>query len=232
MNDDERRNDDEARARPDPLTHLLRNADPAAGDPGLNPNEVVRMRRAITAAALEDNDPHRAPIAWPAWMQPLRMRPAWMRPALALAAIGIVALGLWTLAGQPPAQPAEPVADAGAAPTPPAEPSVVNPGQPSAIPHQPAVIPDDPAVSSDRPAVSPDQPVAATSDPQTMPVPAPSPGEALAATVAATNDPSPPNVRARTVQFTAPRGTRIIWTLDPDFESPIAGREARQEQGE
>ncbi len=60
-----------------------------------------------------------------------------------------------------------------------------------------------------------------------MTVVAPSPVE----TTAATNDPSPPDVRARTVQFTAPRGTRIIWTLDPEFESPISGPEARQEQG-
>jgi hypothetical protein len=26
---------------------------------------------------------------------------------------------------------------------------------------------------------------------------------------------------ARTVQFTAPGGTRIIWTLDPDFDFPV-----------
>ncbi len=217
MNDNEPPNPDDARARPDPLTRLLRDADPATDAPGLNPTEVAQMRRAITSAAREGNDSHRAPIAWPSWMQPLRMGPAWMRPALALATIGIVALGLWALAGQPPAQPAEPVADAGVAPTPPAEP--------------PVVIPDEPALSSDQPAVIPDQPVAAAADPQAMTVPAPSSGEALAATVAATNDPSPPDVRARTVQFTAPRGTRIIWTLDPDFVSLIAGPEARQEQG-
>ncbi len=48
--------------------------------------------------------------------------------------------------------------------------------------------------------------------------------------VADIDSPSPADKQARTVQFTAPRGTRIIWTLDPNFESPIAGQEPRQEQ--
>ena len=206
MNDNERRHDDEARGQPEALTRLLRDADPAAGDPGLNPTEVAQMRRAITDAARDGNDRHRAPIAWPAWM-----RPEWMRPALALAAIGIVALGLRVLVGPPPAAPPAPVADTGAASTPPVEPPVANPGQPAMIP-------------------IPDQRVTAASDPPAMTVPAPRPAEALAET-GATSDPSPPNVRARTVHFTTPRGTRIIWTLDPDFKSPISGPDARQEQG-
>ncbi len=202
MNDNEPPNPDDARARPDPLTRLLRDADPATDAPGLDPTEVAQMRRAITSAARKGNDSHRAPIAWPAWMQPLPMRPAWLSPAVALATIGIVALGLWVVAGQL-----------------------------SVMPDQPAVSSDRPPAIADQPAVIPAQPVAAAADPQAMTVPVPSPGEALAATVAATNDPSPPDVRTRTVQFTAPRGTRIIWTLDPDFVSLIAGPEARQEQG-
>jgi len=52
---------------------------------------------------------------------------------------------------------------------------------------------------------------------------------APAATPIADN-PSPPDRQARTVQFVAPRGTRIIWTLDPNFESPITGQEPRQEK--
>lgn len=217
MNDNERRNHDEARAQPEPLTRLLRDADPAAGDTGLNPIEVAQMRQAITDAARDGNDRHRAPIAAPAWM-----RPPWMRPALALATIGIVALGLWALVGPPPAAPPEPVADAGAdaAPSPPAEPPVVNPDQAAEIADQRAVI-------SARPAPIPDQPVAAAPNLPAMTVPAARPAE----TVAVTNDPSPPDVRARTVQFIAPRGTRIIWTLNPDFVSPISGPDARQEQG-
>jgi len=35
--------------------------------------------------------------------------------------------------------------------------------------------------------------------------------------------------KARTLQFTAPRGTRIIWTLDPEYVSPTAAPPARQE---
>ncbi len=231
MNDNERHRD-EARERPDALTRLLRDADPAADDPGLNPTEVAQMRREIIETTRGGIATHRAPIGSPAWM-----RPPWMRPALALATIGIVALGLWVLAGPPP----EPVADSGAASTSPAGPPGVIPGQsavipdqrevisdrPAVIPDQRAVISDQPAAIQDQPAPIPDQPVTAAPDPPAMTVAAPSPVE----TAAATNDPSPPDVRARTVQFTAPRGTRIIWTLDPEFESPISGPEARQEQG-
>ncbi len=213
MNDNERRNHDEARGQPEALTRLLRDTDPAADDPGMNPTEVAQMRRAITAAARDGSDRHRAPLASSAWMR----RP-WMRPALALATIGIVALSLWVLVGPPPAVPAGSVADAG----------VGAPSTPSVEP--PVMIPGQPAVISDQPVPIPDQRVAAAPDPQAMTVPAPRPAEALAET-AAPNDPSPPDIRARTVQFTAPRGTRIIWTLDPDFESPISGPDARQEQG-
>ncbi|HEX9699317.1 MAG TPA: hypothetical protein VGD06_07640 [Acidobacteriota bacterium] len=35
--------------------------------------------------------------------------------------------------------------------------------------------------------------------------------------------------KARTLQFTTPRGTRIIWTLDPEYVSPTAAPPARQE---
>jgi len=38
-----------------------------------------------------------------------------------------------------------------------------------------------------------------------------------------------PDRASRTLHLTAPRGTRIIWTLDPSFESPIDGQMPRQE---
>ena len=223
MNDNERRKHDEARGHPETLTRLLRDADPAVGDPGLSPTEVAQMRRAITDAAPEGNNRHRAPIAWPAWI-----RAEWTQPALALATIGIMALGLWLFVGPRPATPPTPVADAGtAAIPPPVEPAVVIPGQAAVVLDPRAMISDQPAAVQDQPAPIPDQPVAAAPGPPAATVLAPTPAE----TVAATHRPSPPDVRTRTVQFTAPRGTRIIWTLNPDFVSPTSGPDARQEQG-
>ena len=222
MSDNERHNHDEARGQPETLTRLLRDADPAVGDPGMSRSEVAQMRRAITDAARDGNDRRRAPIAWPAWM-----RPEWTRPALTLAAIGTVALGSWIVVGSPPAAPPAPVADAGTASIPPVEPPAVIPGQGAVILDQRAMISDQPAAVQDQPAPIPDQPVATATGPPAATMPAP----AAAETVAATHDLSPRDVRSRTVQFTAPRGTRIIWTLNPDFVSPTSGPDARQEQG-
>lgn len=53
-----------------------------------------------------------------------------------------------------------------------------------------------------------------------------------ATTVAETASPSgsaPPDRPSRTLHLTASRGTRIIWTLDPSFKSPIDGYMPRQE---
>ncbi|MFQ5743533.1 MAG: hypothetical protein ACE5HV_08080 [Acidobacteriota bacterium] len=40
-----------------------------------------------------------------------------------------------------------------------------------------------------------------------------------------------PGRQARTVRFTAPRGTRIIWTLDPDFKAPTLEPRNQARQG-
>jgi hypothetical protein len=93
-------------------------------------------------------------------------------------------------------------------------------------------------------------PVAVTEPSRVEPLPEPAPqievpGAVVAeaavvvedpAAMAATETPSdvvPPAVgrEARTVRFTAPGGTRIIWTLDPDFQVPVTelGDRARGE---
>jgi len=215
-----RRHHDEAAPDHDALARLLRAADPAAGDAGLNPVERARMRQAITETA----DQHAASGLWTGGWQ------GWMKPALAAAAVIIVVgLAVGTFGRNPEDPPGE-VADAGVtAPEPPT--SVANP--------VPGTMPE----SSETPelitALDPvTDPVSAAVDPTTPPNPEPATTAATpvsspeSTAVAIVDDPSPPDKQARTMQFTAPRGTRIIWTLDPNFESPIAEREARQEQAQ
>ena len=95
--------------------------------------------------------------------------------------------------------------------------------------------PEDPSTEIAGAGVAPLEPAPETAarapSPERTPVATPVPPPENTA-VAAVNDPPPPHRRTRTMRFTAPRGTRIIWTLDPDFESPIAEREARQEQAQ
>lgn len=179
-----RRHHVEAAADHEALASLLRDADPVAGDTGLDAVERARMRQAITTAA----DRHAVAGLWAgSWW-------GWKQPALAAAALITVAgLALWAL-DRTTEMPSSNLADAGAT-------------DPVAVEVEPA------APTSSEPA-----PVAT---PFTQPEDT---------TAAAVNDPSPPDRQARTVQFTAPGGTRIIWTLDPDFELSTAGGDARQEQ--
>ena len=54
--------------------------------------------------------------------------------------------------------------------------------------------------------------------------------EAVSPETGAVADAPPIDRSRRVLQFTAPRGTRIIWTLDPTFESPIDGPSPDQEE--
>jgi len=213
----------------DALGDLLRAADPAGitGQPGLDPIERANLRQRIIAAAEE------TPSA-DAW-NPVRGtdRPAWLVPAIA-AAVLVTAVGLavWSLqggdtgtsgavAGGPAAlpQPTAPVE------TTPAEPSTEAPTLP-----QDAFAGDTPITSAT--AVAEASPRAGVADePQrTDEMPASVDVDTNPTAITVADNPSPPDRQARTLQFVAPRGTRIIWTLDPDFESPIAGQEPRQEK--
>ncbi len=210
MTEDRHHHDGTARDH-DALTRLLRDADPAADGAGLDAVERAHMRQTITEAA----DGHAGDGLWPAAWQ------GWGRPVLvAAAAITVVGLALWALDRNPEA-PSSEIADAG----------VTAPEAPNPVP-DPGETPQlvtalDPATDPAAPEVEP----AATPSPDAAPAATPvSPPENTA--VAAVNDSSPLDRQARTVQFTAPRGTRIIWTLDPNFESPIAERETRQEQAQ
>jgi len=127
--------------------------------------------------------------------------------ATAATLIAVVGLALWTLDRNPDGPPRE-IADASV--TVPESAPETTPGTPSSVPETAPT-----ATLASQPETPPTATLA--SQPENT-------------TVAAVAHPSPPERQARTVRFTAPRGTRIIWTLDPNFESPIAERETRQEQ--
>jgi hypothetical protein len=223
----------------DALRDLLRTADPAGViDPaGLDPIERANLRRHITAAAEEDL----AANTWrPSWSAG---RPAWLLPAMAAALlVAAVGLAVWSLQGgagstagtvaegvapAPRASvPTEPAATAPAGETPPTTARATS-TQEAPLSETPRQAVADAAV--DVPGISEPPPGAGN---PTIDQPAAEPAAVTVADRPAVADTTTPDTdrQARTVQFVAPRGTRIIWTLDPNFESPIAGQEPRQEE--
>lgn len=226
----------------DALRDLLRAADPAAAErPELDPIERANLRRRVTAAAEEN-------LAADTWSPPWSSgRPTWLVPAMAaavlVAAVGLALLSLHGGAGSSTETVAE-----GVAPTPrasvPTEPSAAAPAGETPSFTAPAT-----STREAPPTETPRRTIAdASGDAPVVAEPPPGAGnpaidrpadeaadEPAAATVAdrpAVADTAAPDTdrRPRTVQFVAPRGTRIIWTLDPNFESPIAGQESRQEE--
>lgn len=217
MSDTTRRtpNDD----RHDALARLLRDADPAGARPGLDGAERARLRQTVVEAAR-----HHA-----ATQATAGTRPGWLKPALA-AALLVAAAGLgYPLVAGRPGPSADAVAEdvPGAEVSPPPAPPALAPTSTSTFTPTPAPPPTDPTLD-DRPAAAT---VAGTAPQPGTPEVAPTAGRAAVsfdelfdpAPRRITDQPSPPARRARTVQFVAPRGTRIIWTLAPNFASPIAG---------
>ncbi len=209
MNENRPHHDESAPDR-DALRSLLRDADPAADGAGLDAVQRAHMRQAIIETAYGRAGDGLWSAAWQGGG----------RPALAAAAlITVVGLALWTLDRNPESPPGE-IADAGM--TVPKPGPATTPGASSSVPEtEPtATLASPPETAPTATLASqPDSPPTATvaSQPENT-------------TVAGVDHTSPPDRQARTMQFIAPRGTRIIWILDPNFESPIAGREARQEQ--
>jgi len=208
--------------RDNALTCLLRDADPAGGESELGPAERARMRQIVTDAAGQRSR---------GWAGDWR---GWVQPAFAAATvITALGLGIWSIRSRPSDVPAV-VADAGGTPAQ-TTPATVPPATPPASPLDNSPGPVTDFAASARPDTA-EEPAAdaaaepappASTDPQTT-IDAVAQPEAT--TVAAVDQPSPSNRKSRTVQFTAPRGTRIIWTLDPNFESPVTGREPGKEQ--
>ena len=179
----------------DSLRARLRQGDPHRGEsmPALDAARVKARVRAATTGATA--------------------RPTWIPAAAVAATVTVVALGVWTGSRPGTRAPASATAAGGngsaAAPAEPAEPvAPVAAPQSQLAPglgqRQPAVVHAAPALPEPAPAATllalPEAATAAQGAPPT---------EAQRAEV-------------RRVRFTAPRGTRIVWTLDPDFEPGTA----------
>lgn len=185
---------------PDRLRDVLHRGDPALGDPGLRPDEIQRMRRAILTA---EPEPRRAFLA-----------PAWVTAAATL----ILAAAFWQLRGpapiveppeprRRPAETVEPSMVTGDAPAP-RRPEIAEPRETAPL-HPATVRPARASPAAEPPAVLPE--VRARAEPPLFSDPAV--GEAGLEEEAL----------PRQVQLIAPGGTRILWVLHSE---PISTHEA------
>lgn len=179
------------------LRKLLKLGDPAGDGNDSTTDEIAAMRRTILNAV------DSGAVARP-WLS-RSLVTASATVAVALVALTILLrTGPWGEVLQPetgPATPAESEPAAATGPTPTALPEPVaslDEGAAEVV----TAPPTDPTVVADVPHAAENPPAIASADDSQ-------------GIVSPTVEREP-----RTVQFTAPGGTRIIWTLDPDFELP------------
>ena len=192
---------------------LLRLGDPASDGSEPAREEVAAMRRTVLNAV----DTRASSRPWPSRS---------LATAMATVAVALIALaillqaGPWNEVPQPEAGPAtstEPAPEI-ATPSTPTDPVAAA----EEIPEAPVTEPSpDPANAAEVPEATVAALPAAAGEPTAL------------AAVEESPDVLPPTAarKPRTVQFTAPGGTRIIWTLDPDFELPV-GEPDDQARGE
>jgi hypothetical protein len=184
------------------LRARLRAADPAAGEDGLPPREVVRMRQAVLAAAAPAR-PSRWTAAAPRWAVAAALVALLAAGALALRnARQDVPTPLAAAASQPAAAPQTAPPRSAPPPVAPGWSSRGAAGDPARqlaeSPPAGGVRADAGAAPVDRPPAS--KPAAPPADAGAQPVPPP---DAIAASA------------PLQVQVTAPGGTRIVWILTP-----------------
>jgi hypothetical protein len=198
----------------DSLRARLREGDPYQGEPMPAPDAVrikARMRERATSQ---------------------RGRPYWMLAAAAAGMAVVGALGVWV--GPPPSTTEEPL---------PLSPQVSAPRGGDAVADvstDPVVVPESPpAREPGRPGLAATQPAPASPvavEPRrvaTAPPQVASTDHVAQATITVAAI-DPPRAKTRHIQFTAPRGTRIVWTLDPYFEPSTTRTDeppARHQQG-
>lgn len=180
------------------LRARLRAGDPYDGTP-MAEADATRIRARLRTAA---GEPAAAAAPFP-----------YFRP-VALAATLLLTLGVWLYA------PVGTLRDPATRPGPAESPAATPEPPTSTEPPFPSWTPTVHAA----PAV-PERLVAAASDPAESEVATSAPDPA--ATLVATTDPAPV-AEARNLRLTAPGGTRIIWTLDPEFETDVARSSARR----
>ena len=170
------------------LRSILRKGDPAAGDPGMTPEEIQAMRRAVLAAV------------------PERKRRGWLVPVLAGAAAlivaAVIAVSLWpapskeVVAVRPPAvRPPLPLAGEGRGEGPVVQAEKTPPHRPSA---------GLPASREREPPPTPRKKRVVHHEPEPV--------------VVAQVEPSATPEATHQIQFSTPGGTRIIWVLHPATE--------------
>lgn len=174
------------------LRDVLRGADPATGEPGLAPEEVQAMRRAVLTAVPE---PRRRwiPIA-----------------ALAGSALAALILALMLLAPDPEGPAVPPRQPKRMAERPSPTPPVPAPVEPVMVAKEPEEPPRETRAPRQRPAPKTAPLAVAEAAPEATPEPVvPIAPEAETAIAAET----------RQIQFSTPGGTRIIWVLTSDGAS-------------
>jgi hypothetical protein len=188
----------------DELRELLNLGDPAGDGNEPAPEELNAMRRTVL------NSIDTTPAVQPGLLRPYVTAAATIAVALIALTI-LLRAGPWGAVPQPetgPATPAEPVPGVTTESTP-AESVAAAEEIPAAPPTEKS---HDPAVAAEaRDAAIAEVPGSAE-EPPTLATVEDSPN-VLPSTVAR---------KPRTVQFTAPGGTRVFWTLDPDFKLPVS----------
>lgn len=182
--------------RNEKLREILRQGDPAAGEPGLSAEELQAMRRTVLNAV-----PERRRFA---------LIPA-LATGAAVALAVLLAVVLWRGEEQGTRPPEVKVAVRPAPPVQPAAPPVT-PGPPAAPEPQPPAEPE-PAQEPVRKRQA--APRVAPPPPPVLPEPEP------LTELASVSEPSQPEPaleepRGRHVEFSTPGGTRVIWVLTED----------------
>jgi hypothetical protein len=171
------------------LKDALKQGDPAAGDPGLSPEEIHAMRRTVLSAAPEPR------------------RRGWLVPVVGTAAVLILAalIGLSLWRQQPaPAHPTKLASEGRAVAPSPAQRGRVGEGASPPAPKDPLPFPP-PRQGAGEGASRPARDVkVARVRPRPVATPKPEPTVEVAET--------------HQIQFSTPGGTRIIWVLNPAAE--------------
>jgi len=172
--------------RNDRLRDLLRQGDPAAGEPGLSTEEIHAMRRAVLTAAPE--------------RRRFGLVPA-LASATTVALAVLLAVALWR-GGEPQGiqPPEEKIAAVKPEPRPPALRPIT---APSAAP-EPS---EEPAVREPVQRIAPPPPSLPEPEPPTVLASVPEPS---------LPEPGLAEPRTREIQFLTPGGTRVIWVLTED----------------
>ena len=197
----------------DELRKLLNLGDPAGDGHPPDAQEIAAMRRTVLNAV--DTGAATRP-----WLSSSFVTAAATVAVAHIALAILLRAGPWGTVLQPETGPATPAETAPAAPIDPAAAE-----SPSAVAAEPSLEPSPEEVPQGmEPQAASEAAVAELPEAAANQRPEVAAGELTLAAVEESLDIAAPVAarERRTVQFTAPGGTRIIWTLDPDFQLPVS----------